>query len=353
MSLNYGRPYLDVDLDRIVAANLNWAYFKNSTILISGASGFLPSHLVFTFHKLNQEFDLNIKIIALVRNRDKASRKFHMMKENFIEIIEHDVTLPFSYKGEIHIIIHAASQASPRYYGIDPVGTLSANVLGTDHLLKLAFEKKVKEFLFFSSGEVYGQVPEEMIPTKENQYGYINPAEVRSCYAESKRMGETMCVSWNHQYKVPVKIVRPFHTYGPGMLLDDGRVFSDFVKNIVQNENIIMKSDGSARRAFCYITDAVIGFLTVLTKGENARPYNIGNSDQEVSVGELAAILVDLFKEKKLSVIRQSIKEDLNYMKSPISRNCPDTEAALALGWKPEVTIQVGFKQTVQSFYIS
>jgi nucleoside-diphosphate-sugar epimerase len=163
-------------------------------------------------------------------------------------------------------------------------------------------------------------------------------------------MGENMCVSWFHQYNIPTKIVRPFHTYGPGLSLDDGRVYADFVADIVNNRDIIMKSDGSARRAFCYLTDAVQGFLTILLKGENGQAYNLGNPQGEISILELAVKLVDLFPEKGLKVLRQPIHDNPDYIPSQISRNCPDISKLLALGWQPQTSIEEGFKRTIGSF---
>jgi len=132
--------------------------------------------------------------------------------------------------------------------------------------------------------------------------------------------------------------------------LDDGRVYADFVADIVNNLDIIMKSDGSARRAFCYLTDAVQGFLTILLKGENGQAYNLGNPQGEISILELAVKLVDLFPEKGLKVLRQPIHDNPDYIPSQISRNCPDISKLLALGWQPQTSIEEGFKRTIGSF---
>jgi nucleoside-diphosphate-sugar epimerase len=271
------------------------------------------------------------------------------MTDTNLEIIEHDVCNEFNYNHKIDFIIHAASQASPKYYKVDPVGTLNANVLGTINMLKLAQTKSVESFLYFSSGEVYGEVKDEFMPIKEDTFGYLNPALVRSCYGESKRMGETICVSYFAQYGIKAKIVRPFHTYGPGMALDDGRVYADFVANIIKDQNIILNSDGKAKRAFCYLTDATIGFLTVLVNGENGEAYNVGNPQEEYSILELANILVNLYPEKKIEVIlNKTINAD--YLKSTITRNSPNIDKLKKLNWNPTVTIEKGFKRTVSSF---
>jgi len=269
------------------------------------------------------------KVIGLVRNRERALARFaHYKNRDDLELLVQDVCDTVTLD-KIDYIIHAASQASPKYYEKDPVGTLAPNVLGTHNLLSLARCKKVESFLFFSSGAVYD---------------YVDPMNVRSCYAESKRMGETMCVSWFHQHGVPTKIVRPFHTYGPGMRFDDGRVFADFVADIVHNRDIVVESGGSATRAFCYISDAVAGFFTVLFKGEVGEAYNVGNDRTEISIQELAELLVALFPEKELEV---RIK---GYLGSSVKRKCPDISKICGLGWEPEVSLEQGFLRTVRSY---
>ena len=270
------------DVQTIYQADIEWEKFRNTTILISGANGFLPAYLVESLLYLNKvDPTMNAMIIGLVRNLEAAKKRFADYEGNkHLQFLVQDVSNPIQISSNIDYIIHAASQASPKYYAVDPVGTLKANVLGTLNLLQLALEKKVKSFLFFSSGEVYGQLGPHQIPTPENVFGYVDPTNIRSCYAESKRMGENICVSYFHQYGVPAKIVRPFHTYGPKMQLNDGRVYADFVSDIVNNRNIIMKSDGSAIRPFCYLADATSGFFTVLLKGNSGEAYNVGNPDE-------------------------------------------------------------------------
>jgi nucleoside-diphosphate-sugar epimerase len=344
-------PVIKQDIASIASAFGHWQQFKNKTVLISGANGFLPAYLVETFMYLDPSF--NTHVIAMVRNRQKAEKRFsHLLEDERLKIVEHDVCNEYHSEQKIDFIIHAASQASPKYYGVDPVGTLNANVLGTINLVKLGLENNVESFLFFSSGEVYGEVKEEDIPIKEETFGYLNCANVRACYGESKRMGENICVSYFAQYGLKAKIVRPFHTYGPGMALDDGRVFADFVKNIVSRENIVLHSDGSAIRPFCYLADATLGFLTVLATGENGQAYNIGNPDQEHSILNLANIMVGLYPEFGLKVEMQVKDTGVNYLKSPIKRNSPNIDKVKKLGWSPAVSVQEGFKRTIESFLV-
>ena len=339
------------DLERIISVNLPWENLRNSTVLISGANGSLPAYMVETLLYLNNIKNLNIQVIGLVRNRNKALDRFSNYQDrNDFKLLVQDVCTPIDDIEPIDYIIHTASQASPKYYTKDPVGTINANVLGTHNLLTLAKRNQLKGFLFFSSGEVYGQVDDSQIPTQEDQYGYLDPMNLRSCYAESKRMAETICVSWFRQYGLPTKIVRPFHTYGFGMSLDDGRVYADFVADIINNRDIQIKSDGTATRAFCYIADATIGFFTVLLKGENGQAYNIGNDQCEISIFDLANKLINLFPEKSLKVIKDVDTNDREYLKSNVSRNCPDITKVGNLGWKPTTSIEDGFTRTICSF---
>lgn len=343
-------PIIFEDISAITSSGLDFKKFSNKTILISGANGFLASYLVYTFLHLNDTKHINCKVVGISRSKEKAESKFgSILRRSDFEIIVKDVSGILNIDNKIDFIIHAASQASPKYYGIDPVGTLNANVLGTNNLLELARKNKVESFLFFSSSEVYGIVGEDKIPTRENDYGFIDCTNVRSCYAESKRMGETMCVSWLNQYDVPVKIVRPFHTYGPGMLMDDGRVYADFIADIVNSRNIEMKSDGLAMRAFCYLKDATEGFLNVLINGNNGEAYNVGNPNEEISIIDLAEKLVALFPERKLNVIKKQA-EQKGYLKSGVQRNCPDVSKLNSFGWTPSTSIEIGFKRTVESY---
>lgn len=347
-------PVIEEDLQTITGCDPDWDRFAGKTVLISGANGFLPSYLVETLLYLNDKTTRGtIKVVGIVRNRAKALARFaEYANRPDLQLIIQDVCQPVIVNEKVDYIIHAASQASPKYYGSDPVGTLNANVLGTYNLLELARENKVRSFLFISGGEVYGEVREDQIPTKEDSYGYVDPLNVRSCYAESKRMGENMCVAWNHQYGVSAKIVRLYHTYGPGMSLDDGRVFADFVSDVVHKRDIVMQSNGSATRAFCYIIDAIVGIFLVLLRGKDGQAYNVGNDKGEISILELANLLVNLSPDKKLRVVRKEDIEREGYLKSRITRACPDISKMRALGWEPRYTVEEGFKRTIRSYLI-
>lgn len=353
MRLKERKSIVEGDLAWITSADVPWEKLAGKTILVTGGNGFLPAYLVETILFLNEGFNSHSpsKVVALVRNEDRARERFSSYDgRSDLSFLVQDVCSPLDMRGDLDFIIHTASQASPKYYGIDPVGTLSANVFGTQRLLNLAKEKKVESFLFFSSGEVYGKLDSSQVPTPEDVYGFVDPVDVRSCYAESKRVGETMCVSWAQQYQIPARIVRPFHTFGPGMKLDDGRVFADFVADIVSHRNIVMNSDGSARRAFCYLADATVGFFTVLFKGQIGEAYNVGNDRGEFSILEFAHMAAGLYPSRQLKVVVNESAAVADYLKSPIVRNCPDISKIRRLGWEPAIPIDEGLRRTVQYY---
>lgn len=340
---------IESDLEFIAKADLPWHLLKNKTVLVSGAAGFLPSYMVDTLIFLNETIGLNIKIIGLVRDLSRAKKRFAYISSDLLQLVEQDICESFTINEKVDLVIHAASQATPKVFASDPVGTLLPNVIGTKNLLEIAETNKVENFLFFSTSGVYGYVNDDEYPIVENCFGRLNPTQLSSCYLESKRMGENMCIAWHKQYGVPVKIVRPAITYGPGVGLDDGRSFADFIACIVRGEDIRLYSDGKVLRNYCYIADAVLGFFSVLLKGENGQAYNVA-SDIDISVRQLAEYLVaEVFPEKKLKV---TISTDYskNFLRTNFARTTVDISKAKSLGWRLSFSIAEGFKRTVQSF---
>ncbi len=340
------------DLKNICAARLDWGKLKNSTILITGSNGMLASYMVFTLLQLNVLFpELNIKVIALARSMTKARKRFAEFLGNpGLALACREITRKLRIKGPVDYIIHAASPASSQFFAQDPVGVILPNVLGTQNLLELAREKNSKGFLFFSSGEVCGKVDKKILA--EEDAGYLDPTDLRSCYGESKRMGENMCQAWFRQYGVPTFAVRPDHTYGPTMdLKNDQRVFAEFVRDVVDGRNLRVKSDGRAMRTFCYLSDATDGFFRVLLKGKAGQSYNVSNNRCRISIGELADSIAGLFPEKKLEVIYAKRKKNTGYLENKDKlRPALSTAKIEKLGYRPGVGIEEGFRRCIKSF---
>ena len=348
---------LNEDIAAILKRDLPWGALSGCSVAVTGAGGFLGGYLVRTLLSLHRSGKVSkpLKVLALVRDAKRARERFADFEtDTQLEVVSWNLnTIAPPALPDVHYLLHAASQASPRFYGTDPVGTLLPNTVGTAGLLDvLRRSADPRGFLFVSSSEVYGAVSSQTALT-ETQYGTVDPATVRACYAESKRMGETMCVAWHQQYGIPATIARPFHTYGPGLTPGDGRVFADFAFNVVRGENIVMNSDGSARRAFCYASDAVAGFFSVLLKGKAGQAYNVANPAGELSVMELAEMLVGLFPEKGLQVERRVPADSKNYMQSTYNRLVPDVSRLEALGWRAEVTPEQGFRRMIEACVVS
>lgn len=348
---------VDQDIQNILK-DLDLKEFYGKSILVTGAAGFIPSYIVYTLLALNDKSKNAkepLKVLALVRNKERAIVKFaNLLSRSDFELIVSDVSDVLVCKElvcenvSIDIIIHAASQASPKYYGVDPVGTIKANTLGTINLLELARKKKTQKFLYISSGEVYGVLDDTISQIKETYTGNVDITNVRSCYAESKRLGETLCVCYGHQYGIHTNMLRLSHTYGPLVKLDDGRVFADFTNCVVQNKNIILNSNGSAKRSFVYITDMIKALFVVLKKAPKGEAYNIA-SDTETSILDLAKTICALYPEKHLNVEYKK-NTDPGYIQSQSSSAKLCTEKLKELGWKQTIAIDHGFKRMIDSY---
>ena len=341
------------DLEEIFNRDIEWNQLENKTVLITGPNGMLASYVMYMLIYLNEAQNYNIKIIAMARSLNKFFDRFgDEGKASYIRVLTDSINEPINIDDDVDYIIHAASLASPQYYGVCPVDVLSPNVIGTYYLLKLATEKKVRGFLLFSTGDVYGRTS-GIEKVTENDMGVLNPLDIHSCYSESKRMAETMCYSFRHQYGVPVRILRIWHTYAPTMNIEhDPRVFAAFMKNIVEGKNIEIKSDGRGKRTFCYIADAIAGLFTVLTKGSDGEAYNICNTEQFVSIRQLAETLVELRKDVQLKVTWVERPKNENYTENTaIGQIVPDNSKLKMMGWQTLYDIEKGFRRVYE--YIS
>lgn len=343
---------IEADLHAILARDLPWQGLSGKRVVVTGAGGFIGGYLVrallalYRFGRVSEPLKVVALVRGVVRAREKLADCVDDVQLSFVSWDLNQIAVPDL--GDIHYVIHSASQASPRFYGADPMGTMLPNTVGTAALLEvLRASRDPKGLMFVSSSEIYGAVSSQD-GLRESDYGIVDPTLPRSCYAESKRAGEAMCVAFHQQHAIPTWIVRPFHTYGPGLAPGDGRVFSDFAYNVARNEHIVMNSDGTARRAFCYASDAVAGFFTVMLLGRPAQAYNVANPQAELSVMEFAEMLVELFPEKALRIERRVAVDPTGYLRSTLNRIVPDTSRLETLGWRAEVTPEAGFRRMIE-----
>jgi len=325
--------------------------FSGKSVLLTGAGGFLGSQFVHYFSNLNVEGILEQPVtLYCIDNFMRGMPEWLLSLQDVPGIvIETEDIINVNHTRRYDFIIHAASIASPIYYRLHPLETMDANVIGLRKLLEHSRLTECESFLFFSTSEIYGDPFPEFIPTKETYRGNVSCTGPRACYDESKRYGETLCVNFWQQYGIPVKIARPFNNYGPGLKITDKRVLPDFFRDILNNNDIVLLSDGKATRTFCYISDAITGYLLILLSDYNGEPFNIGTEEPEISMLELSRLVIKT-SDKPLHVIfKQS--DDKDYLIDNPNRRCPDiAKARELLGYSPKVPLEVGLRRLYQYY---
>lgn len=330
--------------------------FVDSTILLTGGAGFLGFYFIHFFSHYQEE--LKIKKIICLDNFLVGSPKWlqRLADENKVELHKFDIitddisSIPGAETA--NFIYHMASVASPLFYRKYPIETLDANIWGLRKLLDFYCEKSIKGLVFYSSSEIYGDPTPENIPTPETYRGNVDCQGPRACYDEAKRFGETMCYLFHQKYQMPITIIRPFNNYGPGMRLNDARVPADFAHAIVQNKDITMFSDGSPTRTFCYVSDAITGYLKGLIHAKDGfEAYNIGMDKPEISIKELAEIYQKVGKEifGYQGKVNFAVSPDAEYLANNPNRRCPIVEKARKnLGYNPQVLVEDGVRYFLQ-----
>jgi UDP-glucuronate decarboxylase len=302
------------------------------TILIAGGAGFIGSNLCeYLLFQNNRIICLDNLYTGFLCNIE-----FMLNNKNF-KFINHDITKEIIIDEDIDEIYHLACPASPEKYQKDSIYTLNINFNGTLNLLKLAKEKNSK-FLLTSTSEIYGEP--KISPQPETYRGNVNTIGIRSCYDEGKRIAETLVMDFNRNYNLDTRVARIFNTYGKKMNKNDGRVVTNFIKQMINNEDITIYGNGLQTRSFCYIEDQING-LTKLMKSDYIYPVNIGNT-REITILKLIDILYVLIPETKSKIINKSLPLD-----DPTNR-CPDISLAISkLNWYPKVDIDVGLINTI------
>ena len=336
-----------------IKSKIDFTNFENSTILITGAAGFLGYYFVNFFSRFSKDLKIK-KIIALDNFLTGSKVWLENLKKEFPEklIVEKfdiisDEINNIANSDEANIIIHLASIASPTFYRKYPIETMDANILGLRKLLDYYKEKGISSFLFFSSSEVYGDPDPREIPLKEEYRGNVATVGPRACYDEAKRFGETMSYLFAERYNLPIKIVRPFNNYGPGMNLNDKRVPADFAKAVFENRDIEIYSDGTPMRTFCYISDAITGYLKAITFNK-FDIFNVGIDRPEISVKELADIYVEAGRKifNYAGSVRLTKPLDRQYLTHNPNRRCPSiSKAKSKLDFHPSILVEEGVER--------
>jgi nucleoside-diphosphate-sugar epimerase len=306
--------FLQDDLNLILGnTSDSWKEIKDKTFFITGGTGFFGIWLIMSFIFINRKLKLNSKVIVLTRNKNLFLNKNKWLIE-YSEIIflEGDIINFDFINEEIDYIIHAATEASVKLNVEQPLSMFETVVNGTKRILEFAKLKKVKSFLFTSSGAVYGSQPSSIENISEDYYGAPNVSDPTSVYGEGKRMGEVLCSVYYSHFDLPVKIARCYAFMGPYLPLDSHFAAGNFIGNIIRGEDIVIEGDGTPIRSYMYSADLVIWLWTILFKGENNCPYNVG-SDKSISISELANFISAQNSSNSIKVI----------IKKPRSNNQP------------------------------
>ena len=333
------------DIQQIVKS-VDLSELKNSSVFVTGATGLIGSFVIRVLLYLNRELDFNVNIIGLIRNKDKAEKVFGDDCANkSIRWIIGDIR-NFNLEGNVDYIIHGASVTSSQDFLHKPVETISTALYGTQRILEMAKELRVKSVVYLSSMEVFGITDTRLQEVKESDYGYIDILNPRSSYSEGKRMCECLCAGYAAEYDVPVKIARLTQTLGAGINYNDTRVAAQFMRSVIENKDIVLKTEGKTRRPIVYISDAISGILTVLLKGKNGESYTVANRNTVATIRETAEMIAHTIAKDKIKVVfdidvPKEYAPNLNLI---LNLN---TDKLESLGWEACIGLEDAYKRMI------
>lgn len=345
MNIHTSRTWIS-DLDEVIAQLPELEALGGSRVMVTGCTGLICSAVVDLFIRWNETHSQRIGILAAGRSVERIAARFGpYSEEDWFRVVYYDATstqngfdMPCDY------IIHGASNASPNHIVGEPVETMIGNFIGVKILLDYARRIQAKRLLYISTSEVYGKKDHDR-PSKIDEYGWIDILNPRSAYSIGKCAAETMCASYHNEYGVESVIVRPGHIYGPTALETDNRVSSAWAYAVARGEDIVMKSDGSQIRSYCYCLDSASAIVKVLLKGESVRAYNISNPDSVINIRQMAEILV---KHAGVRLSMEAPTEGERRAFNPMTNSSLDSTELLALGWKGLFSAGRGFGHTVE-----
>lgn len=317
---------------------------SGTSFMITGATGLIGSTLIHCLLALNR----SIRIIAPVRNKQKAIALFED-KSNDIELIECDLlTFDYSKIGQVDYVVHCAAPTSSKFFVEHPVETFDTIMEGTSVLLKYAKEHSVQSFVYLSSLEVYGSIVDDSKPVTEDIQGYWDPMSVRSSYPMAKRATENLCCLYAHEYGVPTKVARLTQTTGAGIAKDDNRVIAQFARLAAQGKDIVLHSTGESARPYCYTTDAISAILYILLRGKEGEAYNVANEDTYISARGMAEYLKKNFNPD--IDVRVELNDNMGY--APATKLQLSSDKLRELGWMPQYQLYDMFVNVLKSLEV-
>ena len=338
---------LQEDLKILVESEFNWNDLKNTTFLITGATGLIGSLFAKMLLEANRTYNLNIKIIAMIRNYEKAQYVFEGYTESpALVFVKCDICYAIDLKEEPDYILHTASVTNSQIMVNDPVETINVAIRGSDNVFSLAQKKHVKKVIYLSSMEVYGSIEKENV--KENDLGYIDLKNVRSCYPEAKRMCECLANAYYNQYNLPICIARLAQTFGPGISKTENRVFAQFARSVVKNQNIVLHTTGASEGNYCYTRDVISALVIIFEKGKIGETYNICNEQCHTTIGEMARMVVEKIANKSIRVVYEIPNNQKKYGYAPDVKLKMSADKLRALGWEPQVGLEEAYTRLIK-----
>ena len=341
-------PVIKEDLEYILSLPfIEWEKFRNKHFFVTGATGLIGSMLINALIYADIRLSLNIRITALVRDSEKAKNIFkEQLAYNNLIFEKGDVKDFSSSRNDYDYIVHGANPTSSRFFAENPVETIITAFEGTRNILELARSSSVSGVVYLSSMEVYG-TPETDERIKECHSCNLDLSAPRSSYPESKRICESLCVSFASEYSVPVRILRLTQTFGPGVHYDDARVFAEFARCVIEGKDIILATKGETRRSYLYTADAVSAILILLLKGEDGQAYNAANEDTYCSIFEMASMVSSEFGRNTNVRIDESVGRNRGF--APVLHMNLDTEKITRLGWKPGYSLHAMYSNLIST----
>jgi dTDP-glucose 4,6-dehydratase len=332
-----------------LAEHFDFSALYNSTVLISGATGHIGSLLVKVLSGMDRVKRANISIVALIRDTKKARSVFHELYEyEKIHFIVQDIRQKPQINDTIDYIIHGASIVASRTFIEKAVETIDTAYMGTRNMLDFAKEKQVKGLVYLSSMEVFGITDTRLPDVKENDYGYIDILNPRSSYPESKRMCECLCSCYAREYGLPVKIARLVQVVGPGINYNDTRVAAQFARSVIENRNIVLKTEGKTLRPIVYLRDAIAGIFTVMLKGRPSEAYTVANKESAITIRETAEMIIEKITNNRIKLVFD-IDVPAEYAPNLNLNLNLNTTKLESLGWKAEVGLEEAYRRMIES----
>lgn len=342
------------DINHIINCNwVNWGNLQSKTVLVTGATGLVGRLIVKSLLYRNQKHNSDITIVCVVRNQEKVKSIFKdALEDTRLHFLYQDVCQPIEWSGDIHFILHGASVTASAEFIENPVQTLDTAISGTKNILELARKKSssIQGIVYLSSMEVYGVCQESAELISEDDLGYIDLMNVRSCYPESKRLCENMCVAYASQYLLPIKIARLAQTFGAGVDHTENRIFAQFAKNAIAGRDIVLHTQGDTVGNYVYTADAIIALLGLLHKGESGQAYNVANEVSTTTVRQMAHLVAEEIAVPPVRVIVDAPKAGKSYGYAPTSKMRLSASKLMGLGWIPTVDLRQAYIRMIHDF---